>query len=164
MQESNFWGSSSLELFATSPCGTAGLLWAHYQLHAEGQHYVRHRVHEHVSERHRVLICFFCVINSEPSLIIIAIAFITITNVIVIVIIIIIIIIIRGGVAEKETIKSAFFIGYVIMQVDFMFHARLTNAMQCNAMVMTMIKMLKCGFSDPVIMQFQSNRLSQCKQ
>ena len=31
--------------------------------------------------------------------------------------IIIIVIIIRGGVAEKESIKSAFFIGYVIMQV-----------------------------------------------
>ena len=28
-------------------------------------------------------------------------------------------ILIRGGVAEKETIKSAFFIGYVVMQVDY---------------------------------------------
>ena len=35
------------------------------------------------------------------------------------IIIIFITILIRGGVAEKETIKSAFFIGYVVMQVDY---------------------------------------------
>ena len=52
LQEPSFRGSSPLDSFATSPCGIAGLLRAHNQLHAEGQHHVRHRVHVHVSERH----------------------------------------------------------------------------------------------------------------
>ena len=54
--------------------------------------------------------------NSQLDFIIIVI----ITIIIILTIITIIsTILIRGGVAEKETIKSAFFIGYVVMQVDY---------------------------------------------